>query len=566
MIRYIRWQIILVVLGMILAAVLLSYQAVGLEEVFVPASGGVLIEGVAGWPQTLNPLLSFTNPVDRDICALVFEGLTRYDRNGQLTPALATGWNVSLDGLVYTFWLRQDVRWQDGITFSADDVVFTTQLLQDAGYTGPADLGALWRSVQVDKINRWTVTFTLQEPYAPFLDYTTIGLLPMHLLEGVTAAELPSHPFNRQPIGTGRFQIAGSGWEDGKLLMNANLLYREQRPQLAGIEFRFFADHASALAAFEPGEVHTVSDIQRADIGRAQALQEVNLFTSSLPRYTTILLNLQDEDLPFFQDRSVRQALLHALDRPELIANALNGQGIIAHSPISPDSWAFFGDVSQYGYDPDQAAALLDAAGWSLPPQEATEANLVESEDLPDGVRKQEERELSFTLTAAAGVHEQVAREVARQWAKLGIRATVIVTEPLQIQQILTDRSFDAIIADIDMRGDPDLYALWSESAIREGQNYAGWRNREASELLEKARQSANPGQRATLYYHFQQLFAQEAPAILLYYHTYTYGVSSQVQQVSIGPLTDPSDRFITASDWFLVWREVTIRKTKRQP
>jgi peptide/nickel transport system substrate-binding protein len=186
---------------------------------------------------------------------------------------------------------------------------------------------------------------------------------------------------------------------------------------------------------------------------------------------------------------------------------------------------------------------------------------------LAGGVRSQEvqeaEQELSFTLLAAANTtHQLLAGEIARQWAELGIRVTVDSVEPGQISQRLEAGDFQAALIDVDMRGDPDLYSLWSESAIQEGQNYGGWRHREASELLEQARQLTNVGQRTTRYYHFQQVFAEEVPALLLYFQTYTYGISDQVQQVSIGPLTTPSDRFASISDWFLVWREVVIRKS----
>jgi peptide/nickel transport system substrate-binding protein len=201
-----------------------------------------------------------------------------------------------------------------------------------------------------------------------------------------------------------------------------------------------------------------------------------------------------------------------------------------------------------------------------LPEQDESRASLVESEELQSGVRFQGEQELSFTLTAAKGTtHHLLANEIARQWAKLGVRATVLPVEPGQISQLLEKGEFAAILMDLNMRGDPDLYPLWSESAVMEGQNYGGWRNRQASELLEQARQLTSVGLRTTRYYHFQQIFADQVPALLLYYHTYTYGIADQVQQVTIGPLTTPSDRFATISDWFLVWREVVIRKSSPQ-
>ncbi len=567
MVRYIRWQILLVGLGIILAGVLLSFQSVGLVVDLVPASGGTLVEGIVGQPQYLNPLLNFYNPVDRDISALVFEGLARYDEQGQLVPSLASGWNISGDGLVYTFWLRQDVRWQDGIIFSADDVLYTIHLLQDPGYTGPADLGALWRAVEVEKLNRWTVTFSLTEPFAPFLDFMTIGILPVHLLDGVTAAELVDHPFNRHPVGTGPFRVDDGDWESGRLILDANGLYREQKiPKMSGVEFRFFSDYASLVAAYEQGQINSISQVMVSDMPHVQVMENTNLFTSSLPRNTMVLLNLQDETLAFFQDKEIRRALLYGLDRPTLIANVLNGQGIVAHSPLYPGSWAYFGEVEQVDYDLGRAAEMLDAAGWVLPEQDESRASLVESEELQSGVRFQGEQELSFTLMAAKGTtHHLLANEIARQWAKLGVRATVLPVEPGQISQLLENGEFAAILMDLNMRGDPDLYPLWSESAVMEGQNYGGWRNRQASELLEQARQLTSVGLRTTRYYHFQQIFADQVPALLLYYHTYSYGISDQVQQVTIGPLTSPSDRFATISDWFLVWREVVIRKSSPQ-
>ncbi len=564
MIRHIRWQVVLVALGLVLSALLLSRQAVGLEEVYVPSSGGTLIEGVVGWPQYLNPLLSWSNPVDRDICALIFEGLTRYDESGRLVPQLATGWHVSLDGLVYTFWLRQDVRWQDGTRFSADDVIFTLSLIQAPGFRGSSSLADLWRSVLVEKVDDYTVTFTLAEAFAPFVDYTTVGILPAHLLADVEWADLMRHSFNRAPVGTGRFRVQGSGWQNNRLLLVANSLYRGQRPQLAGIQFHFFTDHESLLDAFTRGEVHTVSSIQMTDMARAQRLADMNIFTSNIPRYTMVMLNLRDPTAPFLQDVSIRQALLHGIDRPRVIAEVIYGQGTVANSPLYPGSWAHLADVAEYPYDFGRAARLLDGQGWPLPERDNQGTMLPESELLPQGVRSRDGRELSFRLTAVRStLHEALARTLVQAWDQLGIRVTVELIEPGELLPTLRNGGFQAILVDVDMTGDPDLYSFWSESAAEEGQNYGNWMDRRASQLLEEARQLSNVGQRTIRYYRFQQIFAEQVPALLLYHHTYSYGVSDQVQQVTMGPLTHAADRFATVGDWFLVWREVIIRSTK---
>jgi peptide/nickel transport system substrate-binding protein len=348
------------------------------------------------------------------------------------------------------------------------------------------------------------------------------------------------------------------------LLLTANPLYWDRKkPRLQEIELRFYSDYGSVLGAYEAGEVLSMGDIWQADVLQAQSSEDINLFTSSLPRYTAVLLNLQDDALPFFQDQTVRQALLLSINRPALIGDVLEGQGTVAHSPIAPGSWAYFGDVQRYPFDVTLAAEKLDAAGWRLPDRDPQETGLVESEALREGVRTREDQEFSFSLVAIANsTDEALARALSSQWAQLGVRATVQAVQASELFRALEERDFAAALVDVDMQGDPDLYAFWSESAIREGQNYAGWRHRQASELLEQARQLNSIDQRTTLYYHFQQIFAEELPALPLYYHTYTYGVSSDVQNVSMGPLTEPSDRFATVSDWFLVWREVIIRKT----
>jgi len=195
--RRIRWQILLIVLGVVLVGILLTYLAINYTTVLRPGRGGTYVEGIVGFSQYLNPLLSGYNEVDRDICALMFSGLTRLNERGEVEADLARGWEVTLDGLTYTFHLRSNAYWHDGTPVTSDDVVFTMGLLQDPDFPGPPDLGSqIWQTVTVEQVDRRTVRFTLSSPYALFLDYTTVGILPAHLLRGVQAADLPAVQFN----------------------------------------------------------------------------------------------------------------------------------------------------------------------------------------------------------------------------------------------------------------------------------------------------------------------------------------------------------------------------------
>jgi ABC-type transport system substrate-binding protein len=330
MIRNIRLQVVSPPPGSACSALLVS-QARELVTILV-LPGRHSHRGVAGTPQFLNPLLSQYNQVDRGLTALLFDGLTRFDQQGGLEPRLAR--DLHLRGrLAHTFKLRPGVQWADGRPFTADDVVFTTGLLRDPGYNGPADVAALWRTVTVTRVNELEVQFALPEVYAPFLDYTTIGIVPEHLLKGVTAAGLLAHPFNQQPVGTGEFMLDGENslrLVNGRieqLLLQANPYFwnRQRQVKLSKVELKFYPDDTSVLAAYEAGEVQGVARVLPADLPRARRAQQLNLFTSRLSGYTLILLNTDNIEVPYLSEAAVRQALLLGIDRQALIDGVLNG-------------------------------------------------------------------------------------------------------------------------------------------------------------------------------------------------------------------------------------------------
>ncbi len=567
---HIRWQALLITLGVALLVIVLVYQAIGLTTILVPAEGGIYIEGLAGSPQYLNPLLSAYNDVDRDLVSLIFNGLVRLDVGGKPAPDLASRWEISPDGRVYTVTLRTDVRWQDGVPFTADDVLFTVDLLQDPGYTGPADIAQLWRQVKVEALRSDVVRFTIPEPFAPFLDYLTIGLLPQHILKGVSASELPGHPFNTRPIGTGPFvveEVVNAGGHISQITLSANPTYSGRRPYLSKITFRFYPDHASVVAAYQAGEIQGIGQVLPSDLARVRAEPHLNLFSALSSEITLIFLRLDDPNVAFFQDRRVRQALLYGLDRQALIDRVLDGQGAVANSPILPGSWAYDPGVPAYPYDPEQAAALLNEVGWRFPRNsgevEGQDAGSIQTQGR---MRQRDGNEMVFTLSVADDpLHRALAEEIVHQWRNLGIAASVQVIPPGEFHTVLAERRFQAILVDLEVPGDPDPYVFWHESQIEHGQNYAGLKSRTLSEIVEQARQATDQAQRAALYQRFQTLFAEQVPALLLYYPVYTYAVDEKVGGVQIRPLNAPSDRFRNIADWYVVRRRVVISQSGRR-
>lgn len=545
MIRHFRWSALITVMGTLLLGALLIYLAYTTTTVVVPAEGGTYVEGVAGSPTYLNPLLSGYNQVDADLVSLIFSSLTEINERGEVVPDLAQKWDISDDGLTYTFYLRPGLRWHDEEPFTADDVLFTIKTLQDPDFQGPPELAAPWQAVRAEKQGDNSVSFTLEEPFAPFLAYTTLPILPKHILEEVPATELPLHSFSAHPVGTGPFRLLELTAEHA--LLEANPYYYGEKPYLEKVEFRFYHDYGEIFAAYQRGEVEGISRVLSTDLDQVRQEEGLQLYSTWLSRYTLIFLNLE---APIFQEKEVRQALLWAIDRQKIIDQILDGQGLVADSPILPNSWAYNEEIPRYDYNPQRAEALLEEAGW------------VDTDN--DGVRDKEGVPLEFyLLTNDDPLRVRIIEEIARELAKVGVKVNTQVLGQ-GVGEVLQSRYFTAVLYGWgDLPPDPDLYEMWhSSQATEEGQNYGGFANRDVDELLEQARLINDPTQRAELYRRFQEIFAQEVPALLLYYPIYNYAVSEQVMGVQLGPLSNPSDRFRTIADWYVNTERVLVSET----
>jgi peptide/nickel transport system substrate-binding protein len=548
--RQILWQAVLALLGIALVLLILFQTVTPPTTVEAPALGGTYIEGVLGFSDVINPILApivvQANPVDQDLTALVFNGLTTLDATGQVSPSLAIDWDVSDDGTVYEFRLRKDVVWHDGAPFTAADVAFTVQAMQDPDYKGPASLGELWQSVMVETPDDYTVRFTLEEPLPSFMYYTTIGLLPAHLLSDVAASDLPEDDFSKQhPVGTGMFMVE-SVLPD-RVVLTPNPDFWGPKPYLDQVEFWFFGTWDGLLADYTRGEIQGFHPSSPQDLAGLAQMPSLQLYSAQSAGYDMIYLNLKRDSVPFFQERDVRQALLYALDRQALIDRALGGQGLVADSPILPVNWAYDPSVRHYGYDPERAIGLLDAAGWM--------------DSNADRIRDKDGITMTFTLLVRQDpVTVQMAEDIARQWQAIGVGTAVRSVDGSELPNYVRDRDFDAALAEVGLAADPDPYPLWhSTQADAPGQNYSGFANEEADLIMEEGRTDTDQKQRAELYHSFQRIFAEEVPSLLLYYPVYTYAVDEQVCNVQLSPLLHTSDRFRNIQEWYIGTEELAV-------
>jgi peptide/nickel transport system substrate-binding protein len=550
--KQLRWQILVVLVTLVIVAVLLfSTQSPGVGNVIQsePEQGGVYTEGLVGSPGRFNPLLDWNNQADRDVNRLIFSGLIRFDEHGLPQADLAESWASTPEGTIYNFKIRDTALWHDGTPVTSDDVIFTIDMMKSAGSLYPQDIKDLWGRIQVDKMNDKNLKFTLPEPFVPFLDYLTFGIVPKHLLDSVAPEQMESAEFNLKPIGTGPYKFDRLLVENGKIVGIVLTVFEHFYRSPAFIEqvvFRYYPSSAEALDAYQQGDVFAVSRIGTDVLETALEEPNLNLYTSRLPQIGFVLFNLNNSETAFLQNSKVRHALMLGLNRQYLVNTFLHGQAILADGPILPNSWAHYDGIERYDYDPDAAINLLKSEGYVIPAEGGE-------------VRAKEGVSLTFTMLHPDDeLHTQIAEKIQADWAQIGVRLNL---QPQPYDQLVLDtlasRAFQSALVDLNLSRtpDPDPYPFWHQAEATGGQNYTQWDSRAASEYLEQARVTADYTIRAKLYRNFQILFAKELPALPLYIPVYSYGVDTQVQGVQISPLYDPSDRFADFTSWYLLTR-----------
>jgi peptide/nickel transport system substrate-binding protein len=549
--RKLRWQIIVVLLALVaIGVLLLSQQPTSTsspQEGEKPVAGGIYTEALVGSFGRLNPVLDAYNSTDFDIDRLIFSGLVQHDSRGVPHGDLAETWGISQDGKSYSFAIRPNATFHDGAPVTSEDVLYTIDLLRSPDLPIPDDLREFWGQVDVQVIDEKTIQFRLPEPFAPFLDYLDFGVLPKHLLEGYGPGQLVDAPFNLSPVGSGPFRLESVDAQDGNILgvtLRSYPDYYGTAPFLEKVIFRYYPDEASALAAYDRGEVLGVSQITQATLSEVLKKTDLNLFTSRLPRLSLVYLNLDEPGLPFFQDATVRRALLMGINRRWIADRLMGGQAIIAHGPILPDNWAYYEGTERIEFDLEGAVNLLKQAGYTIP---AEGGNVRTKDGVP----------LSFELAYPEGeLYAAIAQRIQQDWSSIGVQVDLIAVPYEQlISDYLEPREYQAVLADLNFlrSPDPDPYPFWHQAQITAGQNYSQWDDRQASEYLEQARVIDDFDQRLRRYRNFQVRFSSELPALPLFIPVVSHAVDQKVRGVTMGPLYDYSDRFANITDWHLL-------------
>ena len=510
----------------------------------VPVRGGSLTEGIIGTPRFINPLLAITD-ADRDLTQLVYSGLMKSNPDGTLIPDLAESYTISEDGRSYTFIIRENALFHDGTHVTADDILFTITKAQDPMLRSPKRVN--WDGVTVEKINDNEVRFTLARPYAPFLENTTLGILPKHIWGHTDTEQFPFSDLNTDPVGSGPYTVASikrnaSGAPTAYTLKPFNA-YTLGAPYIAELKTVFFSNEDMLIEAFEDGDISSINSISPQRVASLTKYTQ-DTYTVALPRVFGVFFNQNEATI--FTDIAVRKALDTALDKQALVDAVLYGYGEPLNGPIPP------GILPTNTHSPEEVASssarienaldMLTQNGWTF-------------NDETGVMQKKDGKELRFSI-ATSNIPElkHAAEIIVATWNQLGAQVELKVFDPVDLNQtIIRTRRYDALLFGTIIGRDLDFFAFWHSSQRNDpGLNIALYTNRTIDDLLDDARKIQDRAERLEKYEQFNTIITSEYPATFLYAPDFTYLLNTPVHHINLGQITTPSDRFINVHEWFI--------------
>lgn len=528
----------------------LLYQVNKLFLVEVPDYGGTLTEGVIGSPRFINPLLA-SSDIDKDLSSLVYSGLLKLNSSGELVPDLAQDYHISEDALTYTFVLRDNAYFQDGTKVTADDVVFTVEKAQEDSLKSPR--AANWAGVKVEKINDNTVSFTLKQAYSPFIQNTTLGILPKHIWKNASIEELPFSEYNTKPIGSGPYKVSSISYSGSGLPSEYHLeafkKYIGGEPYITNLIIKSYQNETNLVDAYKKGDIEALHGISPKELPSLEVSKD-DIILSPLPRVFGVFFNQNVE--PLFINKEVRAALDVATDKEAIVQNILGGYGQPINSAVPVNTINTFNTGTTTSADRiAQAKAILTKAGWKL-----SDSGIMEKKD------KKSTIDLTFSIsTGDAPELKETAYLLQKEWQQIGAVVTVKIFEIGDLNQnVIKTRKYDSLLFGEIIGRDSDLYPFWHSSQRNSpGLNIAMYTNIKVDKILENIRKTTDPSEQATYLINFNNEITNDIPAVFTYSPYFIYIVPSSVHNIKIGSLTNASERFSDVSKWYIetnnVWR-----------
>ncbi len=507
-----------------------------------PEYGDTLVTFVDAEPAMLHPHLALTDGTGNYIAGFITEALLKVNNDTlAFEPHLAKSWEVSEDHLTYTFVLRDDVTFSDGVSFTAKDVLFTWDAINDPNHDTAPVRSYLSDVERCEVVDDYTVRFHVKKPYfGHLLMLSGLTIMPAHVFKD--GEDFNTHWYNRKPIGTGPYVF--DRWDTGqRIVLTRNKTYWDEKPFLDKREFKIVTDANSGLQLLLRHELD-VMDFQGEMWNRQTTKPEFEaefhkvIPDSPLPgylsRYNYIGWNTRK---PMFQDKRVRQALTMLFDRQLIIDTIWGGLGTVITGPSYHKAPEYNQAVEAWPFDPKAAAKLLDEAGW------------IDTDK--DGVRDKNGVPFSFELGYGSGIQEydQLGTVYQEELKRAGIEVKLNPLEWATFSERIHNRKFDACMLAWLNGLSTDPYQLWHSSQAESGSNYPGLKNDEVDQILDDARLEFDRDVRIKMYHRMHEILHEEQPYIFLYARPGMTAIDKRVQGIKLYPAgLDPLEWWVPKS------------------
>lgn len=508
-----------------------------------PVPGGTFTEGLVGSFTDANPLYA-SGQVDSSITKLLFASLLKIGQDGNLVGDLAYKWTVDSRGVQYTLFLRDKLTWHDGKPLTSDDVLFTYQTIQNPDAKSP--LFNSWQGIKVTAPLPNKVVFTLPSALSSFPYSLTNGIVPKHLLKDVPVIQLRSIRFNTaNPVGSGPFvwdrvEVSGNTPETREEQVGFTPFkgYYAGTPKLSSLVIRSFHDQKNMIESFKKGELDAMAGL---DTMPEDLVGDANINEYNVPIAGEVAVFLKNSSQAFL-DIKVRQAVVKAVDRQEVIKN-LGYPVVVANSPLLKNQPGYDKNLTQLPFDANGARVLLDQSGWVVSGK--------------DGIRMKNGQQLKFSLTAQnSPEYTKVTKLLQQQWRSVGIVVEVQLQSGVDLQGVVSRHDYDALLYGISIGPDPDVFAYWhgtqADPSARTRLNFSEYKSLQADRALEAGR-SRDSALRAIKYRPFLEAWRNDAPAVVLYQPRFMYITKGELYGFNSKSLSEASDRFSDVNNWMVV-------------
>ena len=523
----------------------------------VPLEGGSVSIGVVGVPRFINPILA-NSEADLDLVSLIYSGLMRKDGNNDLIPDLAEKYEMSKNGLTYTFILKDKIYFQDGKPVTAEDVLFTIDKIKDSVIKSPHRID--WEGVNVEKKDEKTIIFTLKQPYASFLENATLGIMPAHLWDN---SPMELNETNINPIGSGPYMINGINKQSSGIVNYYKLIpfkkFALGKPYIKNINLHFFQNESDLVNALLNKSVDQISSIspQNADSLKEKGYQIESI---ALPRVFGLFFNQNANQL--FTNKAIVSAINQTIDKEKIVKEVLLDYGTVINSPIPPNMPEYQKPATLSSIPrADLLKKVKDSLtkdGWKT----GTDGFLEKTTTVN---KKKVITKLEFSIsTSNAEDLAKTAELIKQDLAEIGMKVEVKTFETGNLNQnVIRPRKYDALLFGEVINHESDLFAFWHSSQRKDpGFNVAMYTNAKVDKILEDASIIVDENARIKKYVQFEDEIKKDMGSVFLYSPSFLYIVSNNLKQFKINQIISPSDRYLNAYKWYLqtenVWKIFT--------